>query len=86
MHLHAGNHTDIPGYRWFGFNRLDIHVNASKPSEGAGVIFRKWLTEYFEIMVIDRTFDGIVGIQFKNVALILKSLCLQFCILVLSTA
>ena len=64
--LHIDNVIHISGYRWFGFNRSDIHVNAPKPSGGVGILVQNWLTDHFEINVIDKTCDGILGIKFKN--------------------
>lgn len=63
-HLHVGNVIDINGYRWFGFHRRDIHVNAPKPSGGVGILVRNWLIDQFEITVIDKIYDGILGIKF----------------------
>lgn len=65
-HLHVENVLDINGYRWFGFNRGNIHVNAPKPSGGVGILVRNWLIDQFEITVIDKIYDGILGIKFKN--------------------
>ena len=56
-HLHVDNVIHISGYRWFSFNRSDIHVNASKPSGGVGILVQNWLTDH----VI-----AILGIEFKN--------------------
>lgn len=39
-HLHVRNVIDINGYRWFGINRVAIHVNAPKPSGGVGILVR----------------------------------------------
>ena len=65
-HLPVDNVIHISGYRWFGFNRSDSHENAPKPSGGVGILVQNWLTDHFEIKVIDKTYDGILGIKFKN--------------------
>ena len=61
-HLHVDNVIHISGYRWFCFNRSNIHVNAPKPSSGVGILVQNWLADQFEIKVIDKTYDGILGI------------------------
>ena len=41
-------------------------MNAPKPSGGVGILVQNWLTDHFEINMIDKTYDGILGIKFKN--------------------
>ena len=41
-------------------------MNAPKPSGGVRILVQHWLIDHFKIMVIDKTFDDILGIKFKN--------------------
>lgn len=64
-HLDVGNVIDINGYRWFGFNRRDIHVKFRNHRWGRNLV-RNWFIDQFEITVIDKIYDGILGIKLKN--------------------
>jgi hypothetical protein len=49
-----------------GHNRQDIHVNAPKPSGGVGLLVKSWLYEEWEISVIEKSLDGILGVKFVH--------------------
>lgn len=65
-HLYKEKEIHIKGYKWIGFNRQQIHVNAPKASGGVGILVKIWLTELFSISVIDKCYDGILGIKFTK--------------------
>ena len=62
-HLTNENKISVPGYTWFGFNRSKIHRKAPKAS---GVLVKNWLFELFNVSVVEKTFDGILGIKFTG--------------------
>ena len=37
-HLHSTDSIVFDGYKWYGFNRTGLHVNAKRPSGGVGNI------------------------------------------------
>ena len=45
---------------------MSIHVNAPKGSGGVGIFVRNALFETFDISVIDRSYDGILGLALSN--------------------
>ena len=47
-------------------NRQHTHINAPKGSGGVGIFVRNSLFDLFEINVVDRTYDGILGILLKS--------------------
>lgn len=65
-HLAKDDVINVPGFSWFGFNRVDIHKNAPKPSGGIGILVKTWILEHYNASVIDRSFDGILRLQFEN--------------------
>ena len=56
----------MPDYTWYGFNRIEIHRNAPKPSGGVGIFVHSRICENFDIHIIDKSYDGILGIQFVH--------------------
>ncbi|CAC5381141.1 unnamed protein product [Mytilus coruscus] len=65
-HLTSQDKINVPGYTWFGFNRSKIHRKAPKASGGVGVLVKNWLFELFNVSVVDKSFDGILGIKFTG--------------------
>jgi hypothetical protein len=57
---------DIDGFTWYGYNRQSIHVNAPKGSGGVGVLVRDELMTDYSVRVIDRSYEGVIGIQLKH--------------------
>ena len=62
-HLKHNDNITLPGYTWFGYNRTFVHVRARKGSGGTGILVKNSLFNVFDINVIDKTFDGIIGIR-----------------------
>ncbi|CAG2205510.1 unnamed protein product [Mytilus edulis] len=46
--------------------QTNIHRNAPKASGGVGILLSNWLLKYFNVSVIDKTFEGILGVKFEN--------------------
>ncbi|CAG2234601.1 unnamed protein product [Mytilus edulis] len=65
-HLAGQDEINVTGYTWLGFNRTNIHRNAPKASGGVGILLSNWLLKYFNVSVIDKTFEGILGVKFEN--------------------
>ena len=53
----------MPGYHWYGYNRALVNIRARRGSGGTGILIKDYLFDHFYIDVIDRTFDGIIGLQ-----------------------
>jgi hypothetical protein len=49
-----------------GHNRQELHRNAPKGSGGVGIFVKNCLLELYDIKVIDRIIDGIIGIKLIN--------------------
>lgn len=54
------------GYKWKGFNRKNLHINAPKGSGGVGLLIKNCIFETYEVTVVDQSYDGILGVTFKN--------------------
>ena len=46
----------------FTHNRQITHINAPKGSGGVGIFVRNGIYEEYEISIVDKSFDGILGI------------------------
>lgn len=54
------------GYEWYGFNRTHIHKDAPKASGGVGFLIRTDIMRQYEVNIMDKCIDGILGIQFND--------------------
>jgi hypothetical protein len=43
-----------------------MHEDGPKGSGGVGILVKKWLYELYYVDIIDRPFEGILGVQFQN--------------------
>ena len=57
---------NLEGYEWIGHCRNIRHVKAKKTYGGIGVFIKKTLYETFNISTIDNTYEGILGLLFKD--------------------
>ena len=57
----------MPGYTWFGQNRLNIHVNAKCGSGGIGFLIENTFASNYNIQVLDKSHEGILWINFKHI-------------------
>ena len=65
-HLSGQNIIEIDSYTWIGYNRRDIHRDAPKSSGGVGILIKQWVCDTYNISVIDKTVDGILGVKFVH--------------------
>ena len=57
---------ELEGYQYNGHNRTSINVNAPKGSGGVGIFVRHILFDTFDVSVIDKSHDGILGIALSK--------------------
>ncbi|CAC5419448.1 unnamed protein product [Mytilus coruscus] len=55
----------VPGYKWIGHNRTNLHRNAVRGSGGVGAFIRSELFNSFDIEIIDKSVEGILWIYFN---------------------
>jgi hypothetical protein len=65
-HLKDQNIIALDGYLWLGHNRTHLHRNAPKGSGGVGLLIKNWICEEYDVNVIDKSYDGILVVQFIN--------------------
>ena len=65
-HLKTTQVIELGGYQYYGHNRTSIHVNAPKGSGGVGIFVRHTLFDTFDVSVIDKSHDGILGIALSD--------------------
>ena len=65
-HLKDKNNINIPGFTWYGHNRVVKHVNAVRGSGGVGILIKDHLLKDFEISCVDKAVDGIISLSLKN--------------------
>ena len=68
-HFSNDNKVDIHNldhYTWFTWNRQSIHVNAVSASGGVAILVKNELFKEFNIDVVDKCFEGILGIQLSH--------------------
>ncbi|CAG2201499.1 unnamed protein product [Mytilus edulis] len=67
-HLSGTNELDLAedGYKWYGSNRTFIHRNAPKASGGVGFLVKHSILKSFDVRIIDKSVDGILGLLFRN--------------------
>ena len=62
-HLQGGTTIDIDGFTFYGHNRHSTHIRAPKGSGGVGIFVRNDLFSHFNISILDKSYDGILGIS-----------------------
>ena len=65
-HLAENNVIEVDGYTWYGYNRTVIHRKAPKPSGGVGLLVRKGIFDQYDVVVVDRSYEGIIAIKFTH--------------------
>ena len=56
--------VQLNGYTWFGNNRTNIHYRAVRGSGGVGLLVLNNLFELYNITLIDKEYEGVIGIRF----------------------
>ena len=54
---------DIDGYKWYGFNRENIHRNARSGSGGIGFLVKNSILNDFDVSILDKSFEGILWLK-----------------------
>ena len=65
-HLAGDATVTLPGYHWYGFNRQSRHCRAPITHGGVGIFIRSCIMNLFSVHVIDKCFDGILGLKFVH--------------------
>ena len=62
-HLQGDTTIDIEGFTFYGHNRHSTHIRAPKGSGGVDIFVRNDLFSHFNISILDKSYDGILGIS-----------------------
>ena len=65
-HLTGDNGISVPGYTWYGHNRIDINPNAIRGSGGVGFLIADKLLLKHSVDIIDRSYEGIFWIRLTS--------------------
>ena len=57
---------NLEGYNWIGHCREKRHIKSKRTHGGVGVFIKKSLYEIYNISIIDNSYEGILGILFKD--------------------
>ena len=61
------NHQpNLDGYKWIGHCRKIRHIKSKKTYGGIGLFIKKELYDVYHISIIDNSFEGILGLLFKD--------------------
>lgn len=68
IHLLDENELNLldHGYKWIGFNRSNIHVNAPKGSDGIGILVKSCPYKVYYEDTTDKSYEGILGVKYRN--------------------
>ena len=61
--LRGSDGLNIPGYRWFGHNRLNISRRAVRGSGGVGILFKDSFFEEYSVDIVGKTHEDIMWIS-----------------------
>ena len=65
-HLDGFQNICVIGYKWFGYNRAIRHTNAPRMFGGVGFLLKAQFCQAYNIKVIDKCVDGIMGMYFQD--------------------
>lgn len=65
-HLTDDTTITVPGYKWYGYNRGEVHRRANKGSGGVGIFVKEDLLLEYSCKIVDKCHDGILGILIEN--------------------
>ena len=54
----------LMGMFGMGLIEKNIHHNSQKTSRGVGILVRQAIHEDFDVKVVDKSYEGILGVQF----------------------
>ena len=61
--LRGNDGINIPGYRWFGNNRLNISKRAVRGSGGVGILIKDSLFNKYSIDIVDKNYEDIIWVS-----------------------
>ena len=64
--MENSQNLDCENYTVFQHNRTLRHRNTKKASGGVAVLIKDQLLEQYECHVVDKSIDGVIGLQVKN--------------------
>ena len=56
----------LPEYTWIGHCRVTKHRRANRHHGGVGILVKNEIYSMYHVSVIDRTYDGILGVLFTH--------------------
>ncbi|WAQ97834.1 LOW QUALITY PROTEIN: hypothetical protein MAR_022207 [Mya arenaria] len=65
-HLSGNNVINCEGYRWFGYNRIEIHRRAPKPSGSVGILIKQSVADAYEVCIVDKVYKGILALKLSH--------------------
>ena len=65
-HLKQKQVIVVENYIFYGHNREKTHIKAKKTYGGVGVLVSLRLYGNYDIKIVDKSVDGILGVSFKN--------------------
>ena len=65
-HLIQDSTLDLDGYRWFGFNRQNIHCRARLGSGGVGFLVKNEMLNCFNVSVLEQPCEGIMWLKMQH--------------------
>ena len=67
IHLKGNNVINFGNYKWFGLNRPLQKKTLKRGSGGIGILVKDHIFEIFNVTVIKRNTDSILGVKFVSV-------------------
>ncbi|WAR23590.1 hypothetical protein MAR_037259, partial [Mya arenaria] len=65
-HLSGNNVRNCEGYRWFGYNKIEIYRRAPKPSGGVGILIKQCVADAYEVCKVDKVYEGILALKITH--------------------
>ena len=60
------NQPFLENYTWYGHCRSVTHIRANRTQGGVGIFVHNSLFENYHVSILDKSYDGILGLLFKN--------------------
>ena len=71
-HLLKKDSLEVDGYKTYLHNRIEHHVRTKKGYGGTAFLVKTELFEHYNVDIIDKEYDGIFVLRFRNNALLMK--------------
>jgi hypothetical protein len=65
-HIKENSTLDMEGYTFINHARLRQHIRAVRAFRGVGLFIKNKMLEDFSIKVLDKHYDGILGMNFTH--------------------